>query len=216
MNICSVFVKSAPMPGRTQPRGARRRDALLDATARLLDARGYDGVNTNAIAAEAGVAVGTVYHHFPDKQALLGALLERYGARLFATVAATVAAAQGRPLDDLVDAGVRAFAAFYLREPGYAQLWLSAQLTGPLREAGEQWGARFGDEFGALFSETLGLPKARAREVALAFVHAVSAVVTVAVARPDKRARASMIREAVRVGQGYLRAVHSPRPRSRR
>ena len=50
---------------------------------RVIIRLGFGAVTTNAIAAEAGAAIGTVYDYFPNKEALLGALLERYQARMF-------------------------------------------------------------------------------------------------------------------------------------
>jgi AcrR family transcriptional regulator len=43
----------------------------------LLEEAGYEGFNTNAIAARAGVNVATVYRHFPDKFAVVRTLANR-------------------------------------------------------------------------------------------------------------------------------------------
>lgn len=68
----------------------RNRERILEA-ARELFARDRPDVQIGDIAARAGVGVGTVYRHFPDKQALMGALVrERFAAfneRLRAAVA---------------------------------------------------------------------------------------------------------------------------------
>jgi AcrR family transcriptional regulator len=189
-----------------QPRAARRRDSLLDAAARLLADRGYEAVTTNAIAREARAAVGTVYDYFPNKDALLAALLDRYRQRLEQALVGVLADAADAELDVLVDRGVRAFAEFYQRETGYAELWLSSQLVGPLREAGNDWGERFGQLLGALVQARLGVGSSRAQVIARTFVHAISAVVTLALTRPEDE-REALIAEAVAVGQGYLQRV---------
>lgn len=186
-----------------QPRGQRRRESLLDAAASLLERVGYEGVNTNAIAEEAGTAVGTVYHYFPDKPALLGALLERYRARLERTLMDALAPVMEEPLEVLVEVGVRAFADFYLREPGYAELWLGSQLSGPLRKAGQAWGGHFAQVFGRLLEQRRGLAPQHAMRVALTFVHAISAVVSLAVERGTEE-RELLVREAIDLGQAYL------------
>jgi AcrR family transcriptional regulator len=51
--------------GKRSPAEIRR--SLLDAATHLFAARGFDGVNTNEIAREARVGVGTFYLHFEDK-----------------------------------------------------------------------------------------------------------------------------------------------------
>lgn len=39
---------------------------------------GYDAASTNRIAAEAGVSPGSLYQYFPDKEAVLSAIVDRY------------------------------------------------------------------------------------------------------------------------------------------
>jgi AcrR family transcriptional regulator len=66
---------------RKKPRQARSRatvDSVLTATARVLVRRGYDGLTTNQVAAAAGVSIGSLYQYFPNKAALVGALIERH------------------------------------------------------------------------------------------------------------------------------------------
>ncbi|MFG2754923.1 TetR/AcrR family transcriptional regulator [Streptomyces wuyuanensis] len=67
--------KSAPAQptGRFQPPDVRRRQ-ILDATAALLLADGYETLTVSKVAARAGVAKGTVYLYFDSKQELLAAL----------------------------------------------------------------------------------------------------------------------------------------------
>lgn len=54
----------------------RNRALLLQAADRLIAERGLE-VSFHDVAREAGVGIGTVYRHFADKDALLGALVEQ-------------------------------------------------------------------------------------------------------------------------------------------
>lgn len=63
-----------------------RRTALVDAAIRVIGTRGVANASTRAIAAEAGVHVAMVHYLFPDKQALLSAVLEAVHARTRQTV----------------------------------------------------------------------------------------------------------------------------------
>jgi AcrR family transcriptional regulator len=66
---------------RKRPRQARSRatvDSVLEATARVLVKRGFDGLTTNLVADEAGVSIGSLYQYFPNKAALVGALIEKH------------------------------------------------------------------------------------------------------------------------------------------
>ena len=72
------------MPRRTQARGFVTRRRLLSAAEALFTRRGYAGTTMADVAARAGVGVGTVYHHFPEKRALLLELIDAWGERVFA------------------------------------------------------------------------------------------------------------------------------------
>jgi AcrR family transcriptional regulator len=65
---------------RKHPRQLRSRitvTALLDATARVLIQRGFADCTTNYVAEVAGVGIGSLYEYFPNKEALVAALVER-------------------------------------------------------------------------------------------------------------------------------------------
>jgi AcrR family transcriptional regulator len=67
-----------------QERGRHTLERLLDAAEQMLDFVGLEGATVPAIAAGAGVSVGTVYKRFPDKDAVLRAVYERFFADLLA------------------------------------------------------------------------------------------------------------------------------------
>lgn len=61
---------------------ALARDAILDAAVREFAARGLSGARMDALARDAGVAKGLVFHHFGSKEGLWKAALERIYALL--------------------------------------------------------------------------------------------------------------------------------------
>jgi len=61
-----------------QERGRQTLERLLDAAEQMLDFVGLEGATVPAIAAGAGVSVGTVYKRFPDKDTVLRAVHERF------------------------------------------------------------------------------------------------------------------------------------------
>lgn len=63
-----------------------RREALLAAAVRVIGRRGVAAASTRAIAAEAGVHAAMVHYLFPEKQALLSAVLEAVHARSRRTI----------------------------------------------------------------------------------------------------------------------------------
>jgi AcrR family transcriptional regulator/predicted DNA-binding transcriptional regulator AlpA len=64
------------------------RDRIAAAAVSLFAARGYAGVAVNDVAAEAGLAKGSLYRHFESKDALFAAAVESVVARVVAGVAA--------------------------------------------------------------------------------------------------------------------------------
>lgn len=60
-----------------EARLAERGERILDALATLITRWGYGKTTVDDIAREAGVAKGTVYLHWPTKEAMLQALIER-------------------------------------------------------------------------------------------------------------------------------------------
>ncbi|GAA2980803.1 TetR/AcrR family transcriptional regulator [Actinokineospora diospyrosa] len=103
-------------PART---GATKRK-LFDATLRLAGTRGMVGLTVDEIAAEAGVAKGTVYYNFGSKDGLIDALL-RYGVDL---LAARLRAAAG-PAPDTLTALIDGMVGFFAEYPTFAQLLVS-------------------------------------------------------------------------------------------
>ncbi|MFW0796797.1 TetR/AcrR family transcriptional regulator [Gordonia sp. CPCC 205515] len=61
---------------------ASRREAILIAASRLFSARGFQAVGVDDIGAAAGITGATVYHHFPNKAAILSAAANRVVAAM--------------------------------------------------------------------------------------------------------------------------------------
>src|SRR5213592_3422704 len=53
------------------------REVILDTAERLFAARGVEGVAVRDLAREMGITASSLYNHFPGKQALYDAVLER-------------------------------------------------------------------------------------------------------------------------------------------
>ena len=57
-------------------KGERRKKELLKIAYRMFIEKGYDNTSIDEIIAEAGIAKGTYYYHFPSKEATLEAVIE--------------------------------------------------------------------------------------------------------------------------------------------
>jgi AcrR family transcriptional regulator len=68
----------APRKLPKQPRSAATVDAILEAAAQVFERHGYAAGTTNRIAERAGVSIGSLYQYFPNKDAILVALVRRH------------------------------------------------------------------------------------------------------------------------------------------
>ena len=75
---------NAPLPRRREEARALFRNAILDAAEAVFAEKGFHGARLQDIASGARIAVGTVYNHFEDKDAVLAALLEERSEAMLA------------------------------------------------------------------------------------------------------------------------------------
>src|SRR4051794_32859595 len=80
--------KDSKLPERLRPRKSpsQRRAkelvlAVLEAGSRILSDRGYERLSMQRVAQLAGVSPGSLYQYFPDKAALVAALVEAMSER---------------------------------------------------------------------------------------------------------------------------------------
>lgn len=65
-----------------QDRGHRRVEQILDAAESVFAEVGVDAATTNEIAERAGASVGSIYHFFPGKDAIVLAVARRFAERM--------------------------------------------------------------------------------------------------------------------------------------
>ena len=114
MNLNSP--KSERKPAKTKKAAPRLRDRLRQETAQailqvaeeILATEGIHATRMDAIAAQAGVSVGTLYNHFADRDALLGALIDSRRAELLARVDAVLAERAAHPFAAQLEAALQA------------------------------------------------------------------------------------------------------------
>lgn len=82
-------------------------EAILEATAHILVTEGVERLSTNRVAQVAGVSIGSLYQYFPNKEALVLALLERHVSRMLALLSQHATELVGAPIEEAVTAYVR-------------------------------------------------------------------------------------------------------------
>lgn len=92
---------------RKQPRQARSRatvEVILAAATRVLARESLAGFNTNRVAEVAGISVGSFYQYFPNKEALMAALIEQAQTAMADALDAALARSAGSPLAAALEA----------------------------------------------------------------------------------------------------------------
>ena len=105
---------------RKLPRQQRSRvlvERILDATARILAGNGYAKLTTNTVATDAGVSIGSLYQYYPNKEALVAAVVERHGQRVYRAIVDAAGLAPQNSLDDAIRRIVEAVVAAHRIDP---------------------------------------------------------------------------------------------------
>ena len=182
-------------------------EAILRATARILVKQGYEATTTNRVAEAAGVSVGSLYQYFPNKEAIVSALIDRHLDHQLQWLQQAAVTAMGQPVEAAVRTFIEGLIGAHRVEPelhrvffeelprmgGYARLESIEQETSGLVKAYIL--ARFPD-----------LPKTRDLEVvSFLVVRAVEGATHGAVIlRPNLLAAPGFVDELVRLVVGYV------------
>jgi len=115
-------LRDPPVGRRREQQKRETRSAVLASARSLFEKRGFEGTTIRAIAALAGVGLGTVVAHFPDKQSLLVAALLDDLADVQARALRTMPAAA--PIDARLMHLARAFYRYYARRTALSRTLL--------------------------------------------------------------------------------------------
>jgi AcrR family transcriptional regulator len=193
-------LRRVPVQGRSVARVQR----MLDACAELVDEIGYEALTTTLLAERAGVAIGSVYQFFPDKQAIVQALalrnLDAYLQRLGDRFA-------GQSFDhwwEVVDTGIDEYIAMHREVPGFRTLHFGDVVDVHLLDSERDNNAVIATRLGALLNNHLGAPGPRLDFALGIAVETANALITLAFRR-DPAGDAAVLAEAKALIRGYLR-----------
>jgi AcrR family transcriptional regulator len=123
---------TAPAGRRRRGSGHELRDLVIRvATDLLAEVGDVDALTMRAVAAAAGVTPPSVYRHFPDKQALVRAVITQRFDEFTSVLQAAAASAGGQPMARL-EAMTLAYVRSGLEQPGHYRVLFSAVNAGPV------------------------------------------------------------------------------------
>lgn len=114
----NISPRSVPV----QQRAQQRRDEILAVTAQLLEDIGLDDLTTIKVAKSLGVSVGTLYHYFPNKHAILYALAEQWLGEMDAALQGLGEPQTSQSLRQFVDQSVNQLLKVYTDQRGLLPL----------------------------------------------------------------------------------------------
>ncbi len=146
-----------PVPtGRRERKKAATRQNIADTALRLFLEQGYDEVGIRDVAAEADVAVTTVFSHFASKEALVFEQDENFEHRLAQAVADR---APHEPLIPALHREMRAMVRHCTAENA-APIWRMIDGSPALRQYEESMRLRHAESLATAIAADLGLPDA--------------------------------------------------------
>lgn len=208
-----------------QVRSGKMVERILDSAAALFAERGIEAVTTNHIADHAGVAVGSLYRYFTDKDAILAGLADRHVAGLSSIFEHVVVDDPALELPELLDRALVPLVAYQVDHPDLAVVLgygVGHDLPG-VRHMYEF----LVDAVGVVVAAWVpGVPKVERETTAIAIVGIARALLFEAPVR-DERERKRLIRELKYVLEAYINAKYpgpddpvwaqpDPRPAPRR
>lgn len=206
-------------PGAIQPRrtpqqlrSQRRVARILDAAIHVFAQRGYGAATTTAIAEQADVSVGSIYQFFPNKEAVLYALSERFDASFFAWLDGALTADEGhRSTEEWVDAFFEALAVMDHQHPGLFRVLAHAYTSPEFARAERHFNAQVARRVLALLTPRAPhLPAGRLEAVAAVCVEVTHALFHLA--STSEATAGDVTFEARRVLRAYLSVVVSTGP----
>ena len=92
-------------------------DTIFEATIQVLLAQGLDGVTTVQIAERAGVSIGSLYQYFPNKRALMAAVVRRHVGEVVDRTIAACRSVHGKTIAEMCGTMMNAFVDAKTRRP---------------------------------------------------------------------------------------------------
>ncbi|MFE5913895.1 TetR/AcrR family transcriptional regulator [Streptomyces wedmorensis] len=182
-------------PAKRGRKRAVREDEVVAAAIRLLGARGADAVSIRGIAAELGLAPNAVYTYFPDRAAVVGAVVEH----LLGQTDLAALTSRDTPWRDRIHALATDLRHRLLAHPGAVHLLLSGPMDGPHALA-------LGEALLAVLTDAGLAPTEAARASYLLIVQVLGAIALEAAELPSPDP-APPIAERVATRREQLRAV---------
>lgn len=203
--MTDVSMRRTPQQARSQ----QRVDLILDVAADIFAEVGYESATTNAIAERAGVSIGSLYRYFPDKDAILHALSNRYYEQVRALFDEVFTKdVVYLPLPVLLDRLIDPFVELYMACPAYKHILLGSDVSADIAAASEELDQEIIEHIAEILQLTApNMDEQRAHLVATVCKAQVKALITLITPSSDEPFRSQITAEVKRMLIAYLEPI---------
>ena len=199
--------KKRPVSPRKSPKQERSQglvNTIVTAATRVLTKGGYENATTNRVAETAGVSIGSLYQYFPNKEALIGAVIDRIVAANVRRIERELGKLQGQPIEVALRLVIKMAGEIYLgNRPLFRVMFVQAPRLERMQNI-----LRARRHVASLLSTLLegyGIhPKNRELTMFVLMNSALGVIQTAAFDLPEGIKDDELIEEVVRLAQGYL------------
>jgi AcrR family transcriptional regulator len=187
---------------KTEARRLATRERIVEAALERVARGGYSSAGIQPVAAAAGVAVGTVYRHFPSKGDLFAEVFRRASQREL-DVVVDVSRPDGRSAPERVAAAVEAFCRRALAGPVLAYALIAEPVDPAVESERLRFRIGYRDAFARVLEDGVRDGELRphdSRTVAAALVGALAESLVGPLAKPRALGRAERLRTAASNG----------------
>jgi AcrR family transcriptional regulator len=193
-------LRRAPLQARSRDRVA----GFLDAADTLLAEEGAGALSTVRVADAAGASIGTLYHWFPDKEAIIEALALRYWDELAEILDGVTQNIEGELVEDPVSRVIDALADGFRARPGFLALWFGGLRSERVRDATRPGRARAQQSILRVFAVTHPAATSPERETVARMVVLIGDGVLREAFRLDRNGDPTVLAEGRRALRAYI------------
>ena len=173
----------------SQQRSKEKYEQVLLSAKELIGQKGNDLVTMKEISKHSGVTLPSIYQYFPDKTAILQAIMEDYFSQVRETLVTLLKDCDSmQVLSEQLNSGIDVFYALVKDEPVVSVLWASLQASVSLRELDAKDSAiNAGIITDKIFSIIGELRKDEIRTSVILLVNMIGATVRLAATMPEQQ-----------------------------
>ncbi|QKG24454.1 TetR/AcrR family transcriptional regulator [Actinomadura verrucosospora] len=143
----------------TQRRSRERVRQILEASAELLEAGGYEALTTSAIAEHAEISVASIYQFFPNVDSIVATLAEQWTEGFYGVLDGVETGGPSPTPGEASDRIIDAYVAYFRERRGFRAVWFGGALRGAARRLDRRSNEVLAERLLGLWARWYGVPE---------------------------------------------------------